>query len=77
MPAYPSVIGTGSTPPCEGNHSARRSGGCGCRRSGSPGELRCADPYCRRERRIPMFEGYLNSPQHVAPKELLTDIHLP
>ncbi len=25
----------------------------------------------------PVFEGYLNSPQHVAPKDLLTDLHLP
>jgi AraC family transcriptional regulator len=25
----------------------------------------------------PIFESYLNNPQHVAPTDLLTDIHLP
>jgi AraC family transcriptional regulator len=25
----------------------------------------------------PIFEAYLNNPQHVAPTDLLTDIHLP
>ena len=25
----------------------------------------------------PIFETYLNNPQHVAPAELMTDIHLP
>ena len=25
----------------------------------------------------PIFEAYLNNPQHVAPADLMTDIHLP
>ncbi|HEY3621771.1 MAG TPA: GyrI-like domain-containing protein [Roseiarcus sp.] len=25
----------------------------------------------------PIFEEYLNNPQHIAPAELMTDIHLP
>ena len=32
---------------------------------------------CHEPDDAPVFEGYLNSPQHVAPKDLLTDIHLP